>query len=183
MPFDALTQADNFRVQGSMTVINDPAGNAGNVNIVGTLTASGSASFGGITGSFPSGASITGGLQYDIVSGTLNAPLTSTTQGLASGGTITMTSGLQGGSTILASCSDTSETTIKLLPISSTSTSGQFQNGVEITVVNISASGTNIVIPSGSAGVSSTNAPISISAGHAVRFRYIAALQQWVPLS
>ena len=37
MPFDALTYLDNFRIQGSMSVVNDPAGNAAAINNAGTL--------------------------------------------------------------------------------------------------------------------------------------------------
>ncbi len=42
MPFDALTNADNFRILGSLTVVDDPNGNSGNANIKGTHTVSGS---------------------------------------------------------------------------------------------------------------------------------------------
>ena len=50
MPLDILTTADNVRVTGSMTVINDPQGNPGNVNIVGALTASGAVTLPGFSG-------------------------------------------------------------------------------------------------------------------------------------
>lgn len=47
MPYDALTNADNFRVMGSLTVVSDPAGNAGNVNIAGAATITGATSLTG----------------------------------------------------------------------------------------------------------------------------------------
>jgi hypothetical protein len=50
MPIDILSNADNTRILGSLTVANDPQGNAGNVNIQGTATISGATTFVGATG-------------------------------------------------------------------------------------------------------------------------------------
>lgn len=178
MPIDAFTYPDLTNIVGSMTVVNDPRGNNGNVNIQGTLTASGSASFGGITGTFASGVSLSGGLQYDEISGSI--PATTSTQALASGGTITLTGS---GRILRISCSDTSESTLKVTPTASSLTgTSNFANGVEVTVVNVSASGTNAVIPSASLGAGGFSANCTISAGCAVRLMYVADIG-WVHLN
>jgi hypothetical protein len=216
MPFDALTNPDNFRIQGSMTVINDPLGNAGNANFGGTVTVSGTASFassmnasaasiansltgsaasfagaltassisaGGLNSSFTSGLTVSGGLQYDLVSGSANAPTTASSQSLsAASGVITMTSGITSGTgphVIYVSANTTTVSAVTLTPTASASTSGAFQNGVEITVVNLAASGSrvNITTPG-----SLTTDAILISGGHAVKFVYVASAQTWIPL-
>ncbi len=41
MPIDVLTNTDLTRIQGAVSIINDPAGNAGSLTVQGTLTASG----------------------------------------------------------------------------------------------------------------------------------------------
>ena len=194
MPFDALSNADNFRVSGSLTVINDPSGNSGNVNIQGTLVTTGTASFasgltassisaGGLNSSFTSGLTVSGGLNYDVVTGGLPAATTSSQSLSTSGVAITMTSGMStGGPHVLYVSAASTTATCVLTPTSSASTSGIYQNGLEVTLVNIAGSGSNILIPTSSAGASQ-QAAITLSAGRACRFVYIAALQSWIPQS
>lgn len=131
--------------------------------------------------------SVSGGLQYDFVSGTANGGLSTTASSQsmsASGSLITMTSGISAGigpHTIYVSANSTSAT-CSLTPTSSASTAGLFQHGVEITVINLGVSGSRIVIPVSGAG-SYNHDTIVISAGQAVRFIYNAPLQTWVPLA
>ena len=194
MPYDALSTPDNFRILGSVTVVNDPAGNSGNVNIQGTLVTSGTASFasgltassisaGGLNSSFSSGLTVSGGLNYDVVTGGI-PPATTSSQSLSTSGVaITMTSGMStGGPHVLFVSAASTTATCVLTPTSSASTSGIYQNGLEVTLVNIAASGSNILIPTSSAG-SSQQAAITISAGRSVKFRYYTLLQSWIPES
>lgn len=195
MPFDALTNPDNFRIQGSMTVINDPLGNAGNVNLAGTLVTSGTASFasaltassisaGGLNSSFSAGLTVSGGAKIDYISG-FTTPSASSQSASSANTPITMTSGFTSGGPnyIYVQASGTATATILLTPTASSATSGFFQDGVEVTIVNNSASATNIAIPSGNFGsLTGTPASLAIAAGHGVRFKYLAALQTWVPL-
>lgn len=195
MPLDQLTNADNTRIQGSLTVINDPQGNSGNVNIAGTLIATGTASFasgltassisaGGLNSSFSAGLVVSGGAKLDYVSG-FTTPTASSQSASSANTPITMTSGFTSGGPnyIFVQASGTATASILLTPTSSASTSGFFQDGVEVTIVNNSASGTNIAIPSGNFGsLTGTPASLAITAGHGVRFKYLAALQTWVPL-
>ena len=195
MPFNAYQTSDNFAITGSMTVINDPNGNSGNVNIQGTAVVSGTASFasgltassisaGGLNSSFTSGLTASGGLIYDLISGSGQAPTTATSQSLsAASGVITMTTGITSGTgphTIYVSANTTTVSAVTLSPTSSASTSGAFQNGVEITVVNLAASGSRVQI---TAPGSLTTDTILISGGHAVRFVYNASAQTWIPLT
>lgn len=181
MPIDILTNADNTRITGSMTVVNDPNGNAGNVNVAGTLVASGSCSLGGLSASFTSGLSVAGALNYDVVTGGLPATTTSS-QSLSTGSQINMTSGVSAGGAHVVYVSAASTTaTVALTPTSSASTSGVYQNGLEVTVINLAASGSNVLIPTSSAGNSQQNA-VTISAGCAARFIYVAQLQTWIPI-
>lgn len=192
MPFDALTNADNFRIQGSLTVIADPQGNPGNVNIQGTQVVSGTASFasgltassisaGGLNSSFTSGLTVSGGLQYDLISGNNNAPTTASSQSLsAASGVITMTSGITSGTgphVIYVSANTTTVSAVTLTPTSSASTSGAFQNGVEITVVNLAASGSRVNI---TAPGSLTTDAILINGGQGAKFIYNASCQTWI---
>lgn len=182
MPFDAFTNSDNFKVSGSMTVVDDPYGNSGNVNVAGTLNVTGTASLGGLNASFTSGLRVSGGLRYDVVSG--GTTPTASSQSASSANTpITMTSGVTNGgpNIIYVQASGTSTASILLTPTSSASTSGLYQDGTEITIVNSSPSGSRLAIPSGNAG-SFNVASLVISEGRAVRFKYIAALQTWIPL-
>lgn len=193
MPVDAFTNADNFKVSGSMTIVDDPYGNSGNLNIAGTLVATGtasfassvrasSASFGGLNSSFSSGLIVSGGLRYDVVSG--GTTPTASSQSASSANTpITMTSGVTTGgpNIIYVQASGTSTASILLTPTSSASTSGLYQDGTEITIINSSPSGSRLAIPSGNAG-SFNVASLVISEGRAVRFKYIAALQTWIPV-
>ena len=194
MPFDALTNSDNFRVSGSLTVINDPNGNSGNVNIQGTLVTTGTASFasgvtvsslsaGGLNSSFSSGLTVSGGLNYDVITGGIPAATTSSQSLSTSGVAITMTSGMStGGPHVLFVSAASTTATCVLTPTSSASTSGIYQNGLEVTLVNIAGSGSNILIPTSSAGASQ-QAAITLSAGKSCKFRYFAALQSWIPES
>lgn len=193
MPIDVLTNADNTRIQGSLTVINDPNGNAGNVNIQGTTVVSGtasfasglsasSASFGGLNSSFSAGLVVSGGIKYDVVTGGMTP--TASSQSASSANTpITMTSGITSGGpdVIFVQASGTSTASILLTPTGSASTSGLFQDGSEITIINSSPSGSRLAIPSGNFG-SFNVASIVISEGRAVRFKYSATLQTWLPL-
>src|SRR5512146_79096 len=183
MPFDALTNADNFRIQGSLTVVNDPQGNNGNANIQGNLAVSGSASIATLSTSVPGGLNVSGGLVYDLISGSTNAPTTASSQSLsAASGVITMTSGIVSGvgpHVIYVSANSTTVSAVTLSPTASSSTTGAFQNGVEVTVVNLAASGSRVQI---TVPGSLTTDAIVISGGHAVRFIYVASAQTWIPL-
>jgi hypothetical protein len=193
MPFDALTNADNFRIQGSLTVIPDPNGNSGNANIAGTLITSGTASFasglsassisaGGLNSSFTSGLTVTGGINYDAHYGGVPSVSTSSQSVSTSGAAITMTSGLASGQNVVFVSANSTTATCVLTPTASASTSGDFQNGLEITLINLAAAGSNVLLPStsmGSLGVYN----YTLSAGHGVTFKYISALQTWIPLA
>ncbi len=183
MPLDILTTADNVRVQGSLTVINDPAGNAGNVNIGGTLVVSGTTSF---ASSAVIGGAITAssGLAANGFIASGGTTPTASSQSASSASTpITMTSGIavNGPNIVYVQASGTSTASILLTPTASTSTSGLFKDGAEITMINSSPSGSRLAIPSGNFG-SFNVASIVVSEGRAMRFKYIAALQAWVPL-
>ena len=162
---------------------------SGNVSMTGNESISGNLAVTGSTtlSSTVSASSFSGGLNFDFVSGAANAGLSTTasSQSLSvSGSLITMTSGLSAGigpHTIYVSANSTSAT-CTLTPTSSASTSGVFQNGVEITVINLGVSGSRIVIPVSGAGSYNTDT-IVISSGHAVRFFYNAALQTWIPVA
>ncbi len=192
MPIDQLTYSDNTRIQGSLTVIADPQGNAGNANIQGTMVVSGTASFasgvtissisaGGLNSSFTGGLTVQGGLNYDVVTGGLPATTTSS-QSLSTGSQINMTSGVSAAGAHIVYVSAASTTaTVALTPTSSASTSGVYQNGLEVTVINLAASGSNVLIPTSSAGTAQQNA-VTISAGCAARFIYVAQLQSWIPM-
>ena len=180
-----------------MTVINDPrnpTGSGGNLNIQGTLVTTGTASFasamtvssisaGGLNSSFTGGLTVSGGLNYDVVTGGLPATTTSSQSLSTSGVAITMTSGMSsGGPHVLWVSAGSTTATCVLTPTSSASTSGIYQNGLEVTLVNIAASGSNILIPTSSAGTAQ-QAAITISAGKGCRFIYSAAHQTWFPVS
>lgn len=181
MPYDALTNADNFRIQGSLTVINDPMGNSGNVNVQGNMTISGTTSVANLSASVPGGLNVSGGLVYDLISGSSNAPTTASSQSLsAASGVITMTSGVTSGTgphVIYVSANSTTVSAVTLTPTSSASTSGAFQNGVEITVVNLAASGSRVQI---TVPGSLTTDAILISGGQGAKFIYNASAQTWI---
>lgn len=193
MPFNAYQSSDNFAVTGSMTVINDPNGNSGNVNVQGTLITSGTASFasglsassisaGGLNSSFTSGLTVTGGINYDAHYGGTPSVTTSSQSVSASGAAITMTSGLASGQNVVFVSANSTTATCVLTPTASASTSGDFQNGLEITLINLAAAGSNVLLPStsmGSLGVYN----YTLSAGHGVTFKYISSLQTWIPLA
>lgn len=130
-----------------------------------------------------SGNLVVSGMQYPgVVSG--GTTPTASSQSASSANTpITMTSGLgSGGPNILyVQASGTSTASILLTPTSSASTSGFFQDGAEVTIINTCTSGSRLAIPSGNAG-SYNVASLTISEGRAVRFKYIAALQSWIPI-
>jgi hypothetical protein len=189
MPFDALVNADNFRVSGSLTVVNDPGGNAGNVNVQGTHVVSGTASFAsGVTISSLSAGTVTGigtmsgGFTYDVITGGLPAT-TTLSQSLSTGSQINMTSGVSAGGVHVVYVSAASTTaTVALTPTSSASTSGVYQNGLEVTVINLGASASNVLLPTSSAG-NSQQVPVTITAGCGITFKYVAQLQTWIPLA
>ena len=193
MPFDAFTNSDNFKVSGSLTVVNDPNGNSGNVNIAGTLITSGTASFastlsaasisaGGLNSSFTSGLTVTGGINYDAHVGGTPSVTTSSQSVSTSGAAITMTSGLASGQNVVFVSANSTTATCVLTPTASASTSGQYQNGTEITLINLAAAGSNVLLPSTSMGSSGVY-NYTLSAGHGVTFKYVAPLQTWIPLA
>ena len=185
MPFDALSVPDNFRVQGSLTVINDPNGNSGNVNVAGSVTASGAVTMAsGLTVSgaanLAGGASVTSGLSYDTFIG--GPPTTSTiTQQL--GGTTSTVTMTGSGRVIFLNPTATMSTAI-LTPTGSTSaTSVSYTNGMEVVLVNTNpASASTITIPSASWGALG-GAAITISGGQAARLQYCTALASWIHLA
>ncbi len=190
---NVFTQPDKTIIEGSVSIIADPTGiNSPNLNVAGTIIATGTASFasgvtvsslsaGGWNASFTGGATVQGGLNYDVVTGGLPATTTSS-QSLSTGSQINMTSGVSaaGAHVVYVSAASTTAT-VALTPTSSASTSGVFQNGLEVTVINLAASGSNVLIPTSSAGASQQNA-VTISAGCAARFIYVAQLQTWIPM-
>lgn len=126
--------------------------------------------------------SVNGMSNLGIISG--GTTPTASSQSASSANTpITMTSGITAGgpSIIYVQASGTSTASILLTPTSSASTSGFFQDGAEVTIVNSCTSGSRLAIPSGNAGSYNT-ASLTISEGRAVRFKYLAALQSWIPL-
>ncbi len=188
MPLDVLTTADNVRIQGSLTIINDPNGNAGNVNIVGNTVVSGSVSAlsglavsGTVTASNQfnalSGVSLTGGLQFDQIVG---GPATATTISQllsAASSTITMT----GSGRVIFLNPTATQATVLLTPTSSAAaTAATFTNGTEILLVNLHpSSATTITIPTSSAGPNNGSV-ITISGGNSAKLIYVAALQSWI---
>jgi hypothetical protein len=189
MPVDVLSYADNTRILGSLTVANDPAGNPGNVNVQGTHVVSGTASFAsGVTisslsaGTVSGVGTMSGGFTYDVVTGGLPTTTTSS-QSLSTGSQINMTSGVSAGGAHIVYVSAASTTaTVALTPTSSASTSGVYQNGLEVTVINLGASASNVLLPTSSAGIAQ-QVPVTITAGAGITFKYIAALQTWIPLA
>jgi hypothetical protein len=193
MPIDILTTADSVRVQGPLNIIPDPQGGLPNVNISGTLVVTGTASYAsGVTISSASVGTIvglttisgpmtiSGGYNYDVVTGGL-PPATASSQSLSTGSSINMTSGVSvGGAHVIYVSANSSAATVALTPTSSANTSGVYQNGLEVTVINLAATGSTVVIPSVSAGASAPFA-VTISGGQAKKFIYIAALQSWIP--
>lgn len=171
MPIDALLYPDTVRVSGSLTVINDPGGNAGNVNVQGGVTASGTSSFANISGSFPSAASIAGGLIYDSIVGSIPATTVTQSVPVASGSLITMTGS---GRIIRVSCSALTTST-SLTPTASTLTNSTFSNGQEVTLLNVAIGGSNISIAAVGTGAAYVLVGLT-----AARFMYVADLQTWV---
>jgi hypothetical protein len=197
MPYDALVNPDNFRVQGSLTVIADPNGNSGNVNIGGTLTASGTVTLGSnltinnnevVSGSVQaqSGIVVTGGLNPDFIIGGPAAAST-TSQSFVSGGsagaagsytTVTMTGS---GNVIFVNVSGNAGTYVMTPTSSSVATTTAFTNGMEVTLINVSpSSSSTLVFPSASAG-GNNNVPVTISGlGAGMKFKYVTALSSWI---
>lgn len=123
---------------------------------------------------------INGGIHYPTLVSDMPFPATTNTQVMNSSTTLNLTSGLVG-HTLFVSCSTTATATA-VTPTSSSSTSGVFLDGIEITVVNISAApSSTLLIPSTGLGVLAT-APVTISGGASARFMYIANLQTWIPI-
>lgn len=178
----------NLQTSGSFS-----ASSGAKLGASGPLIVSGTASFasglsassisaGGLNSSFSAGLIVSGGVKYDVISG--GTTPTASSQSASSANTpITMTSGFSSGgpNIVYVQASGTSTASILLTPTSSASTSGQFQDGTEVTIINSSPSGSRLAIPSGNAG-SYNVASLTISEGRAVRFKYIAALQSWIPL-
>jgi len=158
---------------GPLVMVADPETAA-----TGSITASGSLQV-------QSGFSVTSGIKYDSVLGGMPANTSSAniqifgTSAASLNSSLTMTGS---GRVIYVSQSNTSTTTWGITPTASASTSGLFQDGAEVTIVNISASGTSFVLPSNSMGSVTAGASVTISAFQAVRFLYSAALQSWIPV-
>ncbi len=87
--------------------------------------------------------------------------------------TITMTGS---GRIVPVSFTNTSTVSIGLTPTLSTSVS----DGAEITILNISPSGTNLAIPSSLMGSISQAAVVTVSAMSGTKFVYSALLQTWL---
>jgi len=184
--------AGNLSVSGSAS-ISGSANIIGSTSISGTLNVIGAASFAsGVTGSsgsfsamntsFAGGLTVSGGLNYDVVTGGLPAS-TASSQSLSTGSQINMTSGVSvGGAHVVYVSANSTTATVALTPTTSTATSGVFQNGLEVTVINLAPSGSNVLLPTSSAGASQQN-PVTISAGKGVKFVYIANAQSWIPIS
>ena len=200
MPISVLNDAAATTITGGVTISKDQrTGDAGNLSVSGTVSVSGAASFasgltassisaGGLNSSFTGGLTVSGGeslqggLTYDVVTGGLPASTTSS-QSLSTGSQINMTSGVSvGGAHVVYVSAGSTTATVALTPTTSTATSGVFQNGLEVTVINLAASGSNVLLPTSSAGVLQQNA-VTISAGKGVKFLYIAQANSWVPIS
>jgi hypothetical protein len=194
MPITVLNDAAATTITGGVTIAKDQrTGDGGNFSVSGTVSVSGAASFasgltassisaGGINLSVASGFTITGGLTYDVVTGGLPASTTSS-QSLSTGSQINMTSGVSvGGAHVVYVSANSTTATVALTPTTSTATSGVFQNGLEVTVINLAPSGSNVLLPTSSAGVAQQNV-VTISAGKGVKFVYIANANSWVPVS
>ncbi len=181
MPFDALTNADNFRILGSLTVVNDPSGNSGNANIAGTTTVSGSLVAGSalqVAGSALLNGDVKQGATAQFIATMPTGSATNQVQllGTSSAGisqTVTMTGS---GRIVPISFTNTSTVSIGLIPTLSTSVS----DGAEVTILNISPSGTNLAIPSSLMGSISQAKVVTVSGMSGVRFVYSALLQTWL---
>lgn len=86
------------------------------------------------------------------------------------------------GRVIYVSQTNTSTTLWAITPTASASTSGTFQDGAEVTVINFSPSGTSFVLSSAGMGSITQGANVTISAGQGQKFLYNAPLQAWVPI-
>ncbi len=181
MPFDALTNADNFRILGSLTVVDDPNGNSGNANIKGTHTVSGSLIAGSalqVAGSALLNGDVKQGATAQFIATMPAGSATNQVQllGTSSAGisqTVTMTGS---GRIVPVSFTNTSTVSIGLIPTLSTSVS----DGTEVTILNISPSGTNLAIPSSLMGSISQAKVVTVSGMSGQRFVYSALLQTWL---
>ena len=193
MPITVLNDAAATTITGGVTIAKDlRTGDAGNFSVSGTVSVSGAASFasgltassisaGGINLSVASGFTITGGLNYDVVTGGL-PPSTASSQSLSTGSQINMTSSVSvGGAHVVYVSANAAPATVALTPTTSTATSGVFQNGLEVTVINLAPSGSNVLLPTSSAGVAQQTV-VTISAGRGVKFVYIANANSWIPI-
>lgn len=123
---------------------------------------------------------VVSGAKYGFLSGGDLAP-TSSSQTVSLSGTLNMTSGLNGGNVLYASANSATASVVTMTPTSSASTTGVFQDGLEITVVNLAISGSSIIFPTvGGLGSYSGVAPATILGGSAAKFKYVAALQTWI---
>ncbi len=181
MPFDALTNADNFRILGSLTVVDDPNGNSGNANIKGTHTVSGSLIAGSalqVAGSALLNGDVKQGATAQFIATMPAGSATNQVQllGTSSAGisqTVTLTGS---GRIVPVSFTNTSTVSIGLTPTLSTSVS----DGTEVTILNISPSGTNLAIPSSLMGSISQAKVVTVSGMSGQRFVYSALLQTWL---
>ncbi len=181
MPFDALSNADNFRILGSLTVVDDPNGNSGNANIKGTHTVSGSLVAGSalqVAGSALLNGDLKQGATAQFIATMPAGSATNQVQllGTSSAGisqTITMTGS---GRIVPVSFTNTSTVSIGLTPTLSTSVS----DGAEVTILNISPSGTNLAIPSSLMGSISQAKVVTISGMSGQRLVYSGLLQTWL---
>ena len=160
------THGSNLVVSGTVTV-------TGSTVLGSSLVVSGTES---VTGSLLAGSDmkISGQLLSPMPQGSAsnNVQLLGTSSAGVSQ-TITMTGS---GRIIPVSFTNTSTISIGLTPTLSTSVS----DGAEITILNISPSGTNLVVPSSLQGSISGAAIVTVSAMQGARFVYSALLQSWL---
>lgn len=165
MPIDVLTTPDSTRIQGAVTIINDPNGNNGTLTVAGLTTVS-------------SGLLVTSGLFYDMLIGGLPAATTNSQQISGTNSTITMTS--QGRIIFLGPVGATNSVCVLSPTGSASATNISFTNGMDVVLVNVNPTLSNVItIPSGSTGVTPGPA-VAISGGQAARFIWVSALSSWV---
>lgn len=203
MPIDVLTIPDLTRILGNVTIINDPNGNSGNLTVAGNITGSGTASFATLQADLvASGLTISGGLtvsggmtatggvtvqDWEVINGALyyqtlvgGPPTSSTFSQLISGTSSTITMTGSGRIIYLGPVGATNSVCVLTPTGTASATSFSFTNGMEVTLVNINATASNVItIPSGSTGALAAPA-IAISGGQAVKFVWMQALGTWV---
>ena len=141
---------------------------AGGITVIGGTNnlGPGSLAFGAFSGGNPAGTASNQIQIFGTSAASMNSSLTMTGSGRV----------------IYVSQTNTSTTLWAINPTASASTSGTFQDGTEVTVVNISPSGTSFVLSSAGMGSVTQGANVTVSAGQGQRFLYSAVLQSWIPI-